>query len=168
MSFRGVPQARDDEERRKAFIFRARFLASLGMTASKVVFLQPVKPRPPGTGKDRLIYVKFRTRRFLDEPAGPSSVTQRAPDGALGTFFRTLPGQSGIATSYRQAASRLVPKGGFLVSGSQDCGVRVLRGSAMAYCTVSRRSAHTRPPPTLHRPCSCESARGRGGPRSSG
>jgi penicillin amidase len=32
LSFRGVPQARDDEESRTSVTFRARFLASLGMT----------------------------------------------------------------------------------------------------------------------------------------
>ena len=37
LSFRGVPQARDDEESRTSVTFRARFLAPLGMTGSQAL-----------------------------------------------------------------------------------------------------------------------------------
>ena len=42
-SFRGVPQARDDEESRTFVTFRARFLASLGMTTFTNVFQHPAR-----------------------------------------------------------------------------------------------------------------------------
>ena len=45
LSFRGVPRPRDDEESRKSFVSRARFLASLGMTTFTNVFQHPASRR---------------------------------------------------------------------------------------------------------------------------
>jgi penicillin amidase len=60
LSFRGVPQARDDEESRTSVTFRARFLASLGMTSevddpTLAALLSAGGDRNPGLGSNNWV-----------------------------------------------------------------------------------------------------------------